>query len=458
MIKTIICTQQQLHANKAERKKIMTSNKKTSIRKSILLASGVLAATVAAHTATVSADSTITVTAGQTLSRIASTHNSSVAKLAAANNIKNVNLIFIGQKLTIPDDATTNTTKANTTSSAPATSTGTYTVKSGDTLWRIAINHGLKLGDLILKNHLSMNSIIYPGQKLVVSDQAATSQSTPASNTQTQSTANSASTITSSTYTVKSGDTLNSIARATNVSVATIAGLNNIKNVNFIYPGQQLVLSGTTAQSTAPAQSTPASSAATTNTPAASAPASTATNTASSASNATNNSTASSTSSAASAPSTPATTAPASSASNSAASTPATQTQTPSTPATTAPVQATSNWETLAKSLIGTPYVWGGKTPAGFDCSGFVAYVLNNSGRTTNFPSYTVSEEAAVQQISVAQAQPGDLLFWGEHGATYHVGIYLGNNQFIAAPQPGDYVRIQTLYSGWMPSFAGRVN
>ncbi|QIL51115.1 DUF1175 family protein [Weissella coleopterorum] len=118
--------------------------------------------------------------------------------------------------------------------------------------------------------------------------------------------------------------------------------------------------------------------------------------------------------------------------------------------------QNQGSWYDVAMSLVGIPYVWGGHTPSsGLDCSGFTAWVYNHSGMTSNFPAYTVAQENATTSISVAAAQPGDLLFWGTPGATYHVGIYLGNNQFIAAPQPGDVVRVQTLTASWMPSFAG---
>jgi len=135
----------------------------------------------------------------------------------------------------------------------------------------------------------------------------------------------------------------------------------------------------------------------------------------------------------------------------------ATETATPAKEtATTNNSQNQGSWYDVAMSLTGIPYVWGGHTPAtGLDCSGFTAWVYNHSGMTSNFPAYTVAQESATTSISVSAAQPGDLLFWGTPGATYHVGIYLGNNQFIAAPQPGDVVRVQTLTASWMPSFAG---
>ena len=109
-----------------------------------------------------------------------------------------------------------------------------------------------------------------------------------------------------------------------------------------------------------------------------------------------------------------------------------------------------------AKQYLGTPYVWGGKTPAGFDCSGFTSYVYQQAtGKSIG--SYTVAQESAGTQEAVSQASAGDLLFWGSKGSTYHVGIYLGNNQYIAAPQPGESVKISTISGYFMPSFAVKV-
>lgn len=437
------------------KKKTMTSEKRISIRKSLFLAAGAIAAAAAVHTTSVSADTILTVSAGQTLNKIAAQTGSSVNDIAKANNIKNVNLIFVGQRLTIPSGSNSSNSTASSTAS-------TYTIKSGDTLWHIAATHGLKLGELINLNNLNINDIIYPGQVLKLASKANSQptssannqQATVASSSNTQKTTSVTSATSTGSYTVKKGDTLNNISKATGVSVATLAGSNNIKNINTIYPGQILVLSSSkasasTATPAQPAQTvTPSSAApAQSSQPVASAPApvqqTPAAVPAQSQSSATDTKPATSTASTAPAQSTT-TVAP---------------TQNVATPTTPAAQPATSsNWESLAKSLIGTPYVWGGKTPAGFDCSGFVAYVLNNSGRTSNFPSYTVAEESAVTQIPVSQAQPGDLLFWGGHGSTYHVAIYLGNNQFIDAPQPGDTVGIHQMYPSWMPSFAGRVN
>ncbi|WP_205880148.1 C40 family peptidase [Companilactobacillus zhachilii] len=109
-----------------------------------------------------------------------------------------------------------------------------------------------------------------------------------------------------------------------------------------------------------------------------------------------------------------------------------------------------------AKQYLGTPYVWGGKTPSGFDCSGFTSYVYQEAtGKSIG--SYTVAQEGAGTQEAVSQASAGDLLFWGSKGSTYHVGIYLGNNQYIAAPQPGESVKISTISGYFMPSFAVKV-
>ena len=106
-----------------------------------------------------------------------------------------------------------------------------------------------------------------------------------------------------------------------------------------------------------------------------------------------------------------------------------------------------------AKQYLGTPYVWGGKTPSGFDCSGFTSYVYQEAtGKSIG--SYTVAQESAGTQKAVSQASAGDLLFWGSKGSTYHVGIYLGNNQYIAAPQPGESVKIASISGYFMPSFA----
>lgn len=437
------------------KKKTMTSEKHISIRKSLFVAAGAIAAAAAVHTTSASADTIMTVSAGQTLNKIAAQTGSSVNDIAKANNIKNVNLIFIGQRLTIPSGSSSSNNTVNATATA-----STYTVKPGDTLWHIATTHGLKLGELINLNNVNINDIIYPGQVLTLSSKTS-AQPTISSNNQpvtvTPAPSNAAKVASSNTqeatpvtpsapagsYTVKKGDTLNNISKATGVSVATLAGSNNIKNMNAIYPGQILVLSSTTpAQTVAPSSVTPAPAPAPAQSSQPTAPAPVQ-----------------------QAPTAPV---PAQSQSSVANTKPAASTAPAQAPTTVAPTQkpvaptaqpaTSSNWESLAKSLIGTPYVWGGKTPAGFDCSGFVAYVLNNSGRTSNFPSYTVAEESAVTQIPVSQAQPGDLLFWGNHGSTYHVAIYLGNNQFIDAPQPGDTVGIHQMYPSWMPSFAGRVN
>lgn len=110
-------------------------------------------------------------------------------------------------------------------------------------------------------------------------------------------------------------------------------------------------------------------------------------------------------------------------------------------------------------SQQGIPYVWGGESTSGMDCSGLVKYIYERLGY--NLPHNTVMQEKYVTKINtpspqqvINTAHPGDLLFWGQQGASYHVAIYIGNGKYVQAPTYGQNVSVSNVYS-FCPNFIG---
>ncbi|WP_314063711.1 NlpC/P60 family protein [uncultured Abiotrophia sp.] len=125
-------------------------------------------------------------------------------------------------------------------------------------------------------------------------------------------------------------------------------------------------------------------------------------------------------------------------------------------PAAEAPAASTyGDVLSTAAKYVGTPYVWGGKSPSGFDCSGFVQYVFKEA-YGIDVGSWTVPQESAGTRISVSEAQAGDLYFWGDAGSTYHVAIATGGGNFIHASQPGTPLGYNNIQN-FTPQFAVRV-
>jgi len=103
----------------------------------------------------------------------------------------------------------------------------------------------------------------------------------------------------------------------------------------------------------------------------------------------------------------------------------------------------------IAMQYLGVPYVWGGSTPSGFDCSGLVMYAYAKVG--VSMPHYTGAQYAAFPKVSYSDLQPGDLVFF--YGLE-HVGMYIGGGMMVHAPHTGDVVRVAPIAGR---SFAGAV-
>ncbi len=407
---------------------------------------------IAGATQTVNADS-VKVAKNDTVWGISQKYNVSIKSIETLNKInQKSHLILVGQKVEIPG------TTDQKQSEASSKEYIKVTVKAGDSLWQIAQDKGVSVASIKEANGLSSNLILV-GQSLKVP----VSGSNAAKSTAPKVEYKAASSAAQSSSTSAAGESSVSSASVSSSSKAEAASTSS--SVSSVSSSSTDASSVTSESSSSAASSTTPSSSAAQSSSAAKSVASTVSS--SVASSATpkssaaavktaysTSSTQSSTATKASSAAKTTVTSAASSSSKTTASSASTKTTTTSSSSALTSGSVVSLAVKLANANI--PYVWGGSTLSGMDCSGLVDYVYKNA-EGISLPHNTIALESYVTTESVSAAQPGDLIFWGSKGSTYHVAIYIGNNQYVAAPQPGQNVDVETISSYFAPSFAGRV-
>ena len=107
-----------------------------------------------------------------------------------------------------------------------------------------------------------------------------------------------------------------------------------------------------------------------------------------------------------------------------------------------------------AAQFLGTPYVYGGSTPGGFDCSGFTSYVFKNT--VGSIPRVAQAQFDATTRVAMDELLPGDLVFFGSSASSIsHVGIYVGDGTFIHSPHTGEVDKYESLSGSYETRFQG---
>lgn len=310
-------------------------------------------------------------------------------------------------------------------------------VQSGDTVWGFAQQYATTVDSISTANQLADPNVIYVGQQLVIPSSAI-------------STASAAATVAAPTAT--DNTTASQAAVETTETTATpITPAVSATNASNVADQAQptTVVSAASDNNTTATQVSVASQA-----PAQVSAASATINVAqTSAANTNNNVTtlAATTNTAAPTQTTyAATEAVATPQSNTTVQSTAAVTATPAT--STAAGQgngSTANAVAVAQAQIGTPYVWGGNQPSGFDCSGLVQYAY---GLGSNYRTTYQQTNLGAHHSDIQNAQSGDLYFWGPDSAPYHVAIATGNGGYIQAPTPGQNVQSGNI-NYYTPSF-----
>lgn|SRR5690625_4670996 len=110
---------------------------------------------------------------------------------------------------------------------------------------------------------------------------------------------------------------------------------------------------------------------------------------------------------------------------------------------------------TAGNPYLGTPYRWAGKSPSGFDCSGFVSWAFGQAG--ISIPSSTAGLSGTGTKVSYSDIQPGDLVFFNTYKTNGHVGIYVGNGQFIGSQNSTGLAYADMTSGYWKDKFSGHV-
>ncbi len=311
---------------------------------------------------------------GDTLSTIAQKYGVAPEAIAAASGIAGTgDSLAIDQKLVIPP--------------VPGV---VHTVQDGDTLGGIADHYGASEADIVHANGLTDPFTLQIGQVLIIPGGSVNPPAAPAP-------------VSETSYAVQDGDSISTIAQSFGVDLQAIIDANGLQQPYLLHPGQPLMIRGATKNGPdAPATTSAAA-------PRAAAPE----------------------------PAAPAVVAAASVARPAAVA--AVVAPKPAAVAAVARPSSGQGWGLVdvASRFLGTPYSWGGTSPSGFDCSGFVWYVYRKAGLPV--PRDMWGQLQSGSRVPRANLQPGDIVFFAgtyEAGLS-HDGIYIGAGRFIHAADYG---------------------